>query len=115
MRKEKYDEARKYFTESLILRKELGNTIECALGILALSMIRIISRDHGQGLKLLSFAKNYFESNRLAIYKTEQESIEKYLSELKEKMSEEDFSGYFEYGKTMTLKEAMELAVKNER
>lgn len=115
IRKEKYEDAQKHLTESLILRKELGNVIECALSILSLAMLRIVYMDHGQGLKLLSFVKNYFESNKLALYKSEQESLYKYISELKSKMNAEDYSGYLEYGKSITPEEAIELAINSDR
>lgn len=113
LKENNFEDARKYFTESLILRKELGNRFDCVSGLLALAVLRVNSMDYEPAVKLLSFVKKYVESNKLALYKSEQTTLEKSILELKEKMSAEDFSKNFEIGKSLTLEEAMELAVNN--
>ncbi|MBK8553624.1 MAG: tetratricopeptide repeat protein [Ignavibacteria bacterium] len=111
LRKEKFEDAGKYFTESLILRKELGNGFDCVFSILAIAVLRIISKNYKPALKLLSFVKLYVESNKLALYKTEQTTLEKSISELKEKLSREDFFECIEAGKLLNMEEAIELAI----
>jgi hypothetical protein len=102
-KEKKFEEAQRYYVESMSIRYELGTKYECVFNLLVLAELLAASDHHVKAAGMLGSVKNYFESNKLVFPRSEQTVYDGSVSAVKEKLSDEEFSKYFEEGKLLTI------------
>ncbi len=113
LKKESFEDAIKNFIKALTIKKELGNRYECAISILSLAIVNVMTKDYKFALQLLSYVDNYLKLNNIVLHKSEQESFDGAMNRLSVEMNPVDFSEYLKKGKLLTDDEAFVLAIDN--
>jgi DNA-binding CsgD family transcriptional regulator/tetratricopeptide (TPR) repeat protein len=107
-----YEGARKSLRESLAMFRELENlmpTVECLIGI---ARVSTHIRQAEYAARLLGAAHTTLEATEGQLDPPDRAAFERDLGRLRAQLSEEAFTVAWEYGKTLTLEEAIALALE---
>ncbi len=110
-----HDIARKYFSESLDLSRELGDKSGIAESLIGFAGILCENNNLSDSVKLLTAAESALKNIGVVLEIDKQNLKDKIISDLHGKLSDEEFTNYFNEGKKMTLDEAVDLAVLNDQ
>jgi predicted ATPase/class 3 adenylate cyclase len=111
---DKIDESRKFLIEGLLLCREIANkpgTVQCISGFCRLA---ISEEQNNRAVCLLSFINTTLQSMGTVFDKSALIMHEQTINSLREKLSDEEFSKFWEEGKKLSIEQAVELALKKE-
>ncbi len=108
----KYEQAGEYYKESLKIRTDLRDKFGIALSLYSFS--RILNNDEklSDSVKLLAAADTIIRSIRMDVNSNDFRKQSQIVEDLHNKLSDKEFSEYYEEGKNLTIEEACSLAVR---
>ena len=109
----KYQQAREYHKESLEIRTELRDKYGIALSLYSFSKILNHEGKLTESVKILAAAETAVKSSGMDLNSNEFGMQSDLKKELLKKLSDEEYSKYYDEGKNMTLDEACQLAISN--
>ncbi len=104
-----YERTRKLTEESLKLRLEIGDKMGIAESLIQSSEIMSIEGNFRESLLILSYIDTTFKSMGVSWEGDYVLTHDRIISGIKEKFSDEEFSKYFEEGKSITQEQVLEL------
>ena len=107
------EQAQKLFAESLELRYKIKDKLGIAYSLIGLARILSTGNNMIRAVLLLGVVEATLKSMGIVLESTEQKNQKKLINKLHEKLSDEEFSKYFEKGKMLTLEQATELALSD--
>lgn len=112
--KNDYQQARNYYNESAVLYLETDSKKDISVLMIRLAELEFAEKHFDNSAKLLGYIQfEYLETLKIKFPKSEQAVYDNNLKSLKEKMDKEEFKKYFDAGKAMSLKEAVELSLNH--
>lgn len=99
------------FESSIELNKELNQRKELVVNILGFAETAFARDDSKKATVLIGFFKEYFDSMKMILDRTDSKRYEALTQKMKEKLSGEEFSKHYEEGNKMVIEEAVELAL----
>jgi len=108
-----YEQAQKFYEESLILRLETVYKDEISNNLLGFAGILCAANKLSMAVMLLGAVEAVLKSMGTILDRDGQKLQKQIVNMLHEKLSDEEFSKYFEEGKKLTLEQAAELALSN--
>ena len=109
----KYQQAREYHKESLEIRTELRDKYGIALSLYSFSKILNHEGKLTESVKILAAAETAVKSSGMDLNSNEFGMQSDLKKELLKKLSDEEYSKYYDEGKNITLDEACQLAINN--
>ena len=108
--KKDYEQSKRNYRESLELYIETGNWKDIVLNLLRFAQMHVVDECFALSLQLLGFiSKEYLEIKKIKFPLADQIVYDKLLNGLKEKLTPEKFSEYFDKGKSLTQEEVCQL------
>ncbi|MDQ3022248.1 MAG: tetratricopeptide repeat protein [Bacteroidota bacterium] len=106
-----YESAQKFYEESLILRLETGYKHKISHNLLGFAGILCAANKLSMAVMLLGAVDAALKFMGTILHKDGQKLQEQIINKLHEKLSDEEFSKYFEEGKKLTFEQAAELVL----
>jgi tetratricopeptide (TPR) repeat protein len=106
-----YSAAAKYYHDSLAIVAELENLLWSSVAINGLAAVFLNSGDEETSALLAGTAESLCEVGGSPLEQWEQSLRDRYVSELRSRLTPESLDRYWERGKTMSLKEAINTAL----
>lgn len=107
-------QARKFYEESLALGQELRDKIGIVDNILGLAAISSFADHPCRLVLLMGTIQSVLQSTKTVLDRDDLIRFEETVTKLREILSEEEYSKYWEEGKKITLEQAAEIALEKE-
>jgi len=108
----KYEQAKEYYKESLLIRTKLRDKYGLMLSLFSISKILNHEENLSDSVKILAAAETIVKSLGMDLNSKEIGMQSDLIKELRNKLSDEEYSKYYDEGINMTTDEACELAVR---
>lgn len=105
------EQALRYYEESLSVRREIGNKFGMIYCIMGLATIAGVRENYIRAAFLLGFVDTALQSMNTVFEKDDLVQYEQAVINLHKKLSDEEFTKYWEEGKKLNVEQAAEFAV----
>ncbi len=108
--------ARSYFSEGLAAAREIGSKAGIAYGVGTFASMMAVEKQAGRAIPLFAFFHTFFELGDKRSFTPMDEMIyEKYLAIAREQVDEATFNAAWAEGQKMTLEQAIEYALSDDK